>query len=201
MLLTRAALMLALATPAAALAEPAAAPAAPAVASTDDKAANPVEKPIRTLISAVRFKKDDMALKFVAGEAMGKALLGDTWNTATPAQRDEFVSLFQTLFAKSAFPKMREKFEHLQTIVYDTPEIAGDTARIRSTIVILHAMKRQELKLRYSLVKAGADWKIVDVEVLGDSMLGGIREDQIIPIVKQDGIDGLLKLMREKAKA
>jgi phospholipid transport system substrate-binding protein len=38
----------------------------------------------------------------------------------------------------------------------------------------------------------------VDVAVLGDSMLTGIRDDQVRPIMKQGGWDHLLDLMRKK---
>lgn len=54
--------------------------------------------------------------------------------------------------------------------------------------------------MKYKLTKVGADWKLVDVAVLGDSMLKGIREDQIVPILKEGGWNKLLELLREKAK-
>jgi phospholipid transport system substrate-binding protein len=41
---------------------------------------------------------------------------------------------------------------------------------------------------------------VVDVAVLGDSMLQGIKEDQIGPIMKEGGWPHLLDLMRQKAK-
>ena len=182
--------------------------AAPASAAPegDEAVINPVEKPIRTLINAVRFGKFDLALKSLSGDPMGAALLGEDWTTATPEQRSEFVALFQKLFAKVAFPKMKERFENIQTIVYDAPEFLAtqfggeiqDQARIKSTIVILHALKKQELKVHYTLVKVGEDWKILDAKVLGDSMVEGIRQDQIVPIMKEGGWTNLLDLMRKK---
>jgi hypothetical protein len=41
---------------------------------------------------------------------------------------------------------------------------------------------------------------VVDVTVLGDSTLGGIRDTQVQPLIKDEGIDGLLKTMRAKVK-
>lgn len=178
---------------------PAPAPATPAPAPAE-AAVNPVEKPIRTLIAAIRFGKFPMALSQMNGEAQGKFLLSDDWAKGTPAQRAEFITLFHAVFAKQAMPKMQKNFEHLESMVYEAPEIAGDTASIKSVVTILHALKKQELKLKYKLVKVGADWKLVDVAVLGDSMLKGIREDQIVPILKEGGWNKLLELLREKAK-
>jgi phospholipid transport system substrate-binding protein len=40
----------------------------------------------------------------------------------------------------------------------------------------------------------------VDVAVLGDSMLTGIRDDQVRPLLKEGGWEALLKAMREKDK-
>lgn len=186
---------LALAAPAPA---PAPAPPTPGPAAAP-AAVNPVEKPIRTLIGAVRFGKFPMAISMLDGEHQGQLLLGDDWAKGTPAQRAEFIKLFHAVFAKQALPKIQKNFEHLESMVYDAPEISGDTASIKSVVTILHAMKKQELKLKYKMHKVGADWKVVDVAVLGDSMIKSIREDQIVPIMKEGGWNKLLELLRQKA--
>jgi phospholipid transport system substrate-binding protein len=54
------------------------------------------------------------------------------------------------------------------------------------------------MKLQYSVVKEQGVWKVLDVSVLGDSMLTGIRDDQVRPIMAQGGWDHLLELMRAK---
>ncbi len=159
-----------------------------------------ISKPIKTVVNSVRYGKDLLALKAFAGEEQGKLLLGDDWAKGTEAQRKEFLSLFHTLFAKIAFPKIRKNFENLDTVLYDEPVITDDRAEISSTILINHPLKKQELKAKYKLVKEKSGYKVVDVSVLGDSMLKGIRDDQIIPIMKEGGWENLLKLMREKAK-
>ncbi|MSP93363.1 MAG: ABC transporter substrate-binding protein [Myxococcales bacterium] len=151
------------------------------------------------MIGAIRFGKHTLALKFMAGVAQGKALLGDDWQKGTDAQRTELVTLFHAVFAKVAMPKVQKNFEHLESIVYDAPVVAGETATVKSVVTILHALKKQELKLTYHLVKAGTEWKVLDVAVLGDSMLRGIREDQIVPILKEGGWPKLLELLRAKA--
>ena len=157
-----------------------------------------VAKPVKTLVQSVRYSKDDMALKLLANEEQGRFLLGDAWAKGTDAQRKEFTRLFNSLFSKIAFPKVRENFKNLASITYEDPVVEGDKAKMRSTIVIEHPMKKQELKLQYSLAKEANAWKVVDVAVLGDSMLTGIRDDQVQPILKDGGWDNLLKLMREK---
>lgn len=159
-----------------------------------------VVKPLSTVVNSIRYERDLSALKQLAGEEQGRFLLGADWDKGTAEQKKAFVSLFHTLFGKIAFPKVRENFKHLESVTYEDPKIEGNKAEVASTILILHPLKKQELKVKYQVVKLGNAWKLVDVAVLGDSMLKGIRDDQIVPIMKDGGWDNLLKLMREKAK-
>ena len=167
----------------------------PALAAGDDA----VSKPVRTLINAVRYNKDTLALTFLDGEQQARMLLGPEWDKAAPAQRTDFVTLFHELFAAMAFPRLREDFVHLETAVYEKADVKGDGAELGSTLVILHPMKKQEIRVRYRLARAKA-WKLVDVTVLGDkSMLTNIRDDQVAPILKEGGLPHLLDLMRKRA--
>jgi len=168
--------------------------ALPALAAPNEA----VTKPVKTVIQSVRYNKDDLAIKQLANEEQGRFLLGEDWDKGTPAQRQEFTRLFTSLFAKMAFPKVRENFKNLSSITYEDPAVEGAKAKVKSTIVIEHPVKKQELKLQYSLAQDKGAWKVVDVAVLGDSMLTGIRDDQVRPIMKQGGWDHLLELMRKK---
>lgn len=159
-----------------------------------------VIKPVKLVIEYVRQSKDDKAVAQFANEEQGKLLLGEEWSKGTPAQRKEFTQLFNTLFKQMAFPKIRENFKHLDAVNYGATQVTGGAATADSLIVIDHPVKKQELKLKFALTKEGSAWKVVDVRVLGDSMLTGIREDQIKPIMANGGWNNLLTLMRSKAK-
>lgn len=159
------------------------------------------DKPIKTLVSAVRYSKDALALKSLDAEAQGAFLLEGEWATATAEQRKEFADLFHKLFAAIAFPQIRENFKHLETTLYEPAKVSGDKAEVLSTIVILHPLKKRELKVRYDLKKAKAGWRVVDVTVLGtggNSFLTDIRNDQIRPLMKNGGWPNLLKLMKDR---
>lgn len=156
-------------------------------------------KPIKTIIGSVRQGRDRAALELFAADAQGLALLGDNWTKATDAQRKEFTSLYQTLFAKIGFPKFRDSLKTLSSITYEPAKIEGKSATVSSTIILDHPLKKQELKVRYTLVKLKGGWLAVDAQVLGDSILAGMRDEQIAPLFKQGGWDGLLAAMRKKA--
>ncbi|MCK8498676.1 ABC transporter substrate-binding protein [Myxococcus fulvus] len=169
-------------------------PAAAAAPKKDD----PVVKPVKTVVSSVRYERDAAALKLFGGEEQGKYLLGDEWSKGTDEQRKEFVSLFHGLFAKIAFPRVRENFKSLEDIVYSPAEVNGGEATVDSVVFIKHPLKTQEMKLKYRLVKDAAAWKVVDVTVLGSSMLQDIRDTQVQPLLKQGGWDLLLGRMRQE---
>ena len=160
--------------------------------------ADDVKKPISAVLGNVRQSRDLKALQQFHTEEQGKALLGDDWAKGTDAQRKEFKELFSRIFGKVAFPKIRSNLEHLAATPFGKIDVQGETAKAEQVLVIMHPLKKQELKLKYDVAKDKGAWKVVDVAVLGDSMLKGIREDQIIPIMKAGGWDNLLKVMREK---
>jgi len=162
-------------------------------------AAAEVEAPCKKLIGAVRYSKDAMGLKQLDGQAQGEFLGAGEWAKATAAQQDEFVKLFHAMFAGIAFPKIRKNFENLETILYDAPTVKGNTATLGSTIVILHPMKKQEIRCTYDLKKHADGWRVVDVTIKGDkSMLTNIRNDQVQPLLAKKGWDGILEAMRKR---
>ena len=169
-----------------------------ALAAEPAKADEAIKKPLVGVIGSVRQSRDLAALKFFAIEDQGKYLCGDQWAKGTDAQHKEFQDGFLQLFGKIAFPKIRENFKNLDTILYEAAKAEGDRAEMASVILINHPLKKQELKLKYTVVKAGKDWKVLDVAVLGDSMLKGIRDDQVLPLLQEGGWPKLLDAMKTK---
>jgi phospholipid transport system substrate-binding protein len=168
----------------------------PALAAPADDAV----KPIKSVVQSIRFGKDKLALTHFASEAQGAYLMEDAWTTGTPAQRKEFSDLFHELFAKIAFPKVRDNFKNLASITYDPPQFEGETATVNSVVLIDHPLKKQELKLKYTVVKEGKAWRVKDVSVLGESMLQGVRDEQARPILKEGGWNAIMVALRAKAK-
>ena len=159
-----------------------------------------VVKACKTLVGAIRYNKDEMALTQMAGVSQGEFLAGDFWEKATPEQQTGFIRNFHALFAALVFPQVRENFEHLETVVYGEPVISGNRATIPSTIVILHALKKQEIVVTYELTR-GEDkgWQIHDVTVKGDSsMLTRARDEQVQPLLAKRGWEGLLAAMEAR---
>lgn len=160
-----------------------------------------VTKPIKVFVNAVRYGKDAKALEYVDGEAQGAFLLGDAWATGTPAQQKKFVSLFHVLFKQLAFPKLKDNLQKIETILYGDPSETDGFTEITSTLVVLHPMKKQEVKVTYRLSSKKGRYRLVDVTFEGDaSLLTNIRDDQIKPLLAEGGWDGLLAQLDKRAQ-
>lgn len=172
------------------------APAAPPAAAAETSKAT---QPIKRLIGAVRYNKDAIALAQLDGEAQARFLLEKTWDSSSPEQRKTFIKLFHGLFSAMAFPRIRKNFEKLDTVLYDPPAVSGERAKVGATIVILHPMKKQEIRATYHMHQVGQSWRVVDVTIKGDkSMLTNIRQDQIRPILAEGGMPKLLELLQKR---
>ena len=161
------------------------------------QADNAILKPVKAIIPAIRANKDAQVWKNVNLDAVSRYLLQDWYQGSTETQRKEFARLFQSLFSKMVFPRVRENLKNLSSQVYDPPKISGDEATVDSRIELFHEIKKQEIKMRYSLVREKGTWKVVDVAVLGGFILQGIREDHVQPQLKKGGITELLGYMQK----
>lgn len=159
--------------------------------------ASKVKKPIQTFVNAVRYDKTALALKYVDGQAQGALLLGADWSKGTPAQQAEFIKLFHVVFSQIAFPKLKDNLQKIETILYGAPEEKDGYTEITSTLVVLHPMKKQEVKVRYRLSETKGAYRLVDVTFEGDeSLLTHVRDEQIRPLMADGGWDGLLEQLR-----
>lgn len=171
------------------------APVPPSSARAPD--ASQVRRPVEAAIQSVRFEMDANAVRFLASDQQGAFLLGDHWSRATDAQRREFARLFNGLLGKIMFPRVRTNLKNLASVRYEAPVLNGGRATLASTIVIEHPTTKQEMRVTYHLVRVGADWRLLDLSVLGDSLLTGIRADQVQPLLREGGVEMLLHRMRE----
>jgi phospholipid transport system substrate-binding protein len=167
-------------------------------ARAEDPAADAIVKPINTMIKAIQYAKYPLAGKSLDYDGMAKLMLGEAWDEMDEAQRKEFVEGVRFLMENVSFRKANEKFEHLDAILYDDPKVEGDTARVGSTIVIFHDLKKEEIEVEYLMAKGEKGWRIQDVILEEESTTEAIREDQIEDLLDEGGIPHLLKTLRDK---
>lgn len=170
--------------------------AEPAEAAGDEKK---LQKTVKVLINAIRYKKDDLAAKQLDFDAMVAGLLESEWSRLPAAEKKFFVDGMAELIRGISFKAGRDSFQYLDAITYGSAKQNGSKAMLPSTIVIDHPIKgRSELKITWALAKTGASWRVYDTVILGESTMEGIREDQIEVLLEEGGIARVKEAMSDK---
>ena len=125
---------------------------------------------------------------------MAQRSLATHWKERTPAERKEFVSLFQTLLENSYAGKIESY--HNEKIVYQGESIDGDHAEVKSKV---SAPKGDDYSLDYRLINKGGKWMVYDVVIEGVSLVSNYR-GQFNRIVNNQGYPELLKKLRAKSE-
>jgi len=156
------------------------------------------QKPVKTLINSIRYGKYDLAAKQLAFAEMVKRLLADSATKFTADEQKELATGIETIIRADSFTKGKDKFQYLDSVVYEDPRDQGTDVVCKSTIVIYNKVKKTELVIDWVLFKDGGAYKIVDMVLLGESTVAGIREDQIQPLLSEGGSAKVIEFLRKK---
>jgi phospholipid transport system substrate-binding protein len=125
---------------------------------------------------------------------MTKRSLATHWKDRSPAERKEFVQLFETLLENSYASKI-ESYNR-EKIVYDKETDDGTYAEVKSRVI---TPKRDEYSLDYRLINEGGRWKVYDVAIEGVSLVSNYRT-QFNKIIMGQGYKELVKKLRAKSE-
>ena len=179
-------------------------------APTDRAFASPTEQVRQVVDQVVRIVADPelkkpqkerqrrQALKSAIGSIfdfaeMAQRSLATHWKERTPAERQEFVSLFETLLENSYAGKIESY--HDEQIVYLKESVTGEYAEVKSKV---KAAKGDDYSLDYRLMQKGGKWRVYDVVIEGVSLVSNYR-GQFNRIVNNQGYPELLKKLRSKS--
>jgi phospholipid transport system substrate-binding protein len=124
-------------------------------------------------------------------EEMAKRTLGRHWDARTPAERQEFVSLFSDLLRRSYYSKIeRATFER---IMYRAERLEGDDAVVRTVVVL---PKGEQMDLDYQLIHGTGDrWKVYDLRFEGISLISNYRS-QFSRIIRTSSYEALVTKLK-----
>jgi phospholipid transport system substrate-binding protein len=128
-------------------------------------------------------------------QRMARGSLGDHWNELTPAEHDEFVSLFGA-FIEAAYLTQIQDYVELNITVGDERIAGPDYALVDATVIQPH---EEVLPITFMLERRGDDWIVYDVEVEDVSMVENYRT-QFNRVIKRQGLAQLLNDLRAKQK-
>ncbi|MEQ9363014.1 MAG: ABC transporter substrate-binding protein [Leptospirales bacterium] len=164
---------------------------APLAADADGKAALAA---VKKMVGFIRYEKNGLALKQVGLVPVSEYLMGDFFAQATPAQRTRFQELLGEYVELRAFPLALKYFKDID-LTYDEPAVKGDVVHVRSSL--LYAGSEQ---LVFTWVLAEHDGRYVVTDFLDSTNKSSMqtnRDKQIQPVLKQRGVDGLIKQMEQ----
>lgn len=128
--------------------------------------------------------------------AIGRFALGRYWRTATPAQQQEFIQLFENMVVRTYASKFKE-YSGQKLRVTGAREEGEGRAIVSSEIGGPSATR--PIRIDWRVAKGPDGNKIYDVIVEGVSMSVTEQQDFGSAIQRQGGgVDGLLAQLREK---
>ena len=120
--------------------------------------------------------------------------VGRTWNSATPAQREDLVRQFQTLLVRiysNAIGIYRGQTMRVQPV-----RMAPGATQVSVRNQYLSPGK-PPVSVEYAMHKTPESWKIYDITVEGMSLVLTYRSE-FEQVTRQSGVEGLLKRLAEK---
>lgn len=123
---------------------------------------------------------------------LAQSMLGKYWSKATDHQQAEVCELFQKLLEKT-YAVSLAKFSN-QSFTHRPSKARGN----KGTVAMSVASKGKTVRIDYLLTESDGVWNITDMRIEKVSLLGNYRR-QFASIVRKDGIDKLINLLRSKS--
>jgi len=155
----------------------------------DNKLKSPAAKEIKKEKLRVIYKDMFDEIEF------SKRTLTRNWNKFSPAERVEFVNLFEQVLEKSYIDKILD-YSNEKVNFYKESMLSDSQAEIQTKIVTAS----KEIPIYYRMILKDGKWKVYDVVVENVSLVQNYRT-QFNDILAKDTPEQLLEILRKKVKA
>jgi len=138
---------------------------------------------------------EEKVLPYIDFEESTRLAVGRAWSQATPEQRKKLVSEFRNMLVRT-YSNSIEAYQGQTMKVMPSrgKSDAKDEATVRAQFVRAGG---KPLPIEFQMRKEGPGWKVYDITVEGISLVLTYRSE-FDAVVKQDGIDGLIKRLEQK---
>ena len=134
-------------------------------------------------------------LPYVDFEYATRLAVGRPWRQATAQQRKDLVTQFRNMLVRTYSNSISAyQGQTLKVLPARGKENTEDEATVHTQFV---RPGGQPLAIDFQMHKTGSGWKVFDINVEGVSLVLTYRSE-FGAIVKQQGIDGLIKALAEK---
>ena len=129
--------------------------------------------------------------------SIGVFVLGRHWRRATPAQRKAYLDVFERFIVKTYTVRLSqytgEKFKVIRAV-------GPDDRGVYLVDSVIDRPDQNKISLSWTLRRAKAGLRVVDIVIENLSMAQTQREDFAAIIRKRGSIDGLIAALEEKMK-
>jgi len=139
---------------------------------------------------------EEKVLPYIDFEEAPRIAVGRAWPQATPEQRKKLVAEFRNMLVRT-YSNAIETYEGQTLKVLPArggKQDAKDEATVRAQFVRAGG---KPLPIEFQMRKNGQTWKVYDIAVEGISLVLTYRSEFDV-VVKQEGIDGLIKRLTQK---
>jgi phospholipid transport system substrate-binding protein len=130
-------------------------------------------------------------------ERMTSMAVARNWRAASPEQRAALVREFRTLLVRTYSSSLASYRDAVIDVKPLRAGAAEGEALVRSSV---KRTGTETLSIDYDMADGPAGWKVYDIKVAGVSLVITYR-DSFAAVVRESGIDGLIKTLAEKNRA
>jgi phospholipid transport system substrate-binding protein len=137
---------------------------------------------------------EEKVLPYIDFEEATRLAVGRSWTKATPEQKKRLVTEFRNMLVRTYSNALGEyEGQTLKVLPARKPD-RPDEQTVRTQFVRKGA---PPLPIDFQMLKKDGGWKVFDIAVEGVSLVLTYRSE-FDAVVKQDGIDGLIKRLAQK---
>jgi phospholipid transport system substrate-binding protein len=137
---------------------------------------------------------EEKILPHVDFQEATRLAVGRAWRDANPEQRKKLVDEFRSMLVRT-YSNALEGYQGQEMKVLPSRNKPGDTeATVRNQFTRAGG---KPVPIEYQMRKTDSGWKIYDIAVEGISLVLTYRSE-FDQVVKQEGIDGLIKRLSQK---
>ncbi len=148
-------------------------------------------------VSKVTALVDQKVLPYVDFQRMTSSAVGRYWRQATPDQQKRVQEEFKLLLVRTYSGALAQVSAEQSVVLKPMRMQPGDKEVVVRTEI---RGKGDPIQLDYRLEKAGASWRIYDVNVLGVWLVENYR-NSFAQEIGANGMDGLIAKLAERNKA
>ncbi len=149
-------------------------------------------------VSKIQSLVESKVLPYVNFQKMTANAVGRNWSQASPEQQKEISDQFRQLLVYTYSGALTDVSD--QRVEYRPFRADPADTVVQVDTRVVNPRGGEPIQLNYKLEKTGAEWKIIDVNVLGVWLVENYR-NSFQQEVSKGGIDGLLKSLTEKNRS